>query len=74
MYEKAKKQLENKMDSFIFKPQRLYLPSSTFDLVTSRLALHYIEHLDTIFQNVFQTLKQMAPLPLAFNIRYYFFI
>lgn len=32
-------------------------PSSTFDLVTSRLALHYIEHLDIIFQNVFQTLK-----------------
>lgn len=32
-------------------------PPSTFDLVTSRLALHYIEHLTIIFQNVYETLK-----------------
>lgn len=45
------------MELFIFKPQRLYLPSSTFDLVTSRLALHYIEHLDTIFSKCVSNFK-----------------
>ncbi len=55
---KAKKQLENKNGSVHFLNLKDYTyPSSTFDLVTSRLALHYIEHLDTIFKNVFQTLK-----------------
>ncbi|PER47811.1 SAM-dependent methyltransferase [Bacillus thuringiensis] len=58
MCEKAKKQLENKNGSVHFLNLKDYTyPSSTFDLVTSRLALHYIEHLDTILQNVFQTLK-----------------
>ena len=56
------------MGSSIFKPQRLHIPPATFDLVTSRLALHYIEHLPIIFQNVYETLKQMEPLLLAFNI------
>ena len=58
MYEKASKQLENKNGSVHFINLKDYTyPPSTFDLVTSRLALHYIEHLDIIFQNVFQTLK-----------------
>ncbi len=58
MYEKAKKQLENKNSTVHFLNLKDYTyPPSTFDLVTSRLALHYIEHLDIIFQNVFQTLK-----------------
>lgn len=70
MYEKASKHLENKNGSVHFINLKDYTyPPSTFDLVTSRLALHYIEHLDIIFQNVFQTLKkQTGPLPLAFNI------
>lgn len=58
MYEKASKHLENKNGSVHFINLKDYTyPPSTFDLVTSRLALHYIEHLDIIFQNVFQTLK-----------------
>ena len=56
------------MGPSIFKPQNYTYPPATFDLVTSRLALHYIEHLPIIFQNVYETLKQMEPLPLAFNI------
>ncbi|TPV40174.1 class I SAM-dependent methyltransferase [Bacillus dicomae] len=58
MYEKAVKQLENKNGSVHFLNLKDYnYPPATFDLVTSRLALHYIEDLHTIFQNVFKTLK-----------------
>lgn len=58
MYTEAIKQLENKNGIVHFINLKDYTyPSSTFDLVTSRLALHYIEHLDIIFQNVYQTLK-----------------
>lgn len=58
MYEKAVKQLETKNGTVHCINLKDYTyPPSTFDLVTSRLALHYIEHLNTIFQNVYQTLK-----------------
>ncbi|MED0939346.1 class I SAM-dependent methyltransferase [Bacillus mobilis] len=58
MYEKAKKQLENKNGTVHFLNLKDYTyPPATFDLVTSRLALHYIEHLPIIFQNVYETLK-----------------
>ena len=51
MYEKAKKQLENKNGAVHFLNLKDYTyPPSTFDLVTSRLALHYIEHLTNIFK------------------------
>jgi SAM-dependent methyltransferase len=32
-------------------------PSSTFDLVVSRLALHYVAEIEQTFQQVYQTLK-----------------
>ncbi|HDX9613917.1 TPA: class I SAM-dependent methyltransferase [Bacillus toyonensis] len=58
MYEKAVKQLENKNGTVHFLNLKDYnYPPATFDLVTSRLALHYIEHLHIIFQNVYKTLK-----------------
>ncbi|MDR4442422.1 class I SAM-dependent methyltransferase, partial [Bacillus cereus] len=58
MYEKAKKQIENKNGSVHLLNLKDYnYPTSTFDLVTSRVDLHYMEHLDAISQNVFQTLK-----------------
>ncbi|MCU5598396.1 class I SAM-dependent methyltransferase [Bacillus wiedmannii] len=58
MYEKAKKQLENKNGTVHCLNLKDYTyPPSTFDLVTSRLALHYIEHLPIIFQNVYEALK-----------------
>ncbi|KEK23844.1 class I SAM-dependent DNA methyltransferase [Bacillus gaemokensis] len=58
MYTEALKQLENKNGSVHFINLKDYTyPSSHFDLVTSRLALHYIEHIDIIFQSVYQTLK-----------------
>ncbi|MBQ7838919.1 MAG: class I SAM-dependent methyltransferase [Lachnospiraceae bacterium] len=33
-------------------------PAETYDLVISNLVLHYIEDLDMVYRNVFQTLKQ----------------
>ena len=45
------------MAPFILNLKDYTYPPSTFDLVTSRLALHYIEHLTIIFQNVYETLK-----------------
>ncbi|PEJ07956.1 class I SAM-dependent DNA methyltransferase [Bacillus wiedmannii] len=58
MYEKATKQLENKNGTVHCLNLKDYTyPPSTFDLVTSRLALHYIEHLPIIFQNVYEALK-----------------
>ncbi|EEL52111.1 Ubiquinone/menaquinone biosynthesis methyltransferase UBIE [Bacillus cereus Rock3-44] len=58
MYTEAKKQLENVNGTVHFMNLKDYAyPPSTFDLVTSRLALHYIEHLDIIFHNIYQTLK-----------------
>lgn len=66
MYEKLK-QLENKMDRPFLNLKDYTYPPATFDLVTSRLALHYIEHLPIIFQNVYETLKQMEPLLLVSN-------
>ncbi|PEY42117.1 SAM-dependent methyltransferase [Bacillus cereus] len=58
MYTEAVKQLENVNGTVHFMNLKDYTyPPSTFDLVTSRLALHYIEHLNIIFQNVYQTLK-----------------
>ncbi|WP_459502495.1 class I SAM-dependent methyltransferase [Bacillus sp. C1] len=58
MYTEAIKQLENVNGTVHFMNLKDYAyPSAAFDLVTSRLALHYIEHLNIIFQNVYQTLK-----------------
>jgi SAM-dependent methyltransferase len=35
-------------------------PPNTFDCVLSRLALHYIEDVDDVFQQVFQTLRPVG--------------
>ncbi|QFT87606.1 putative methyltransferase YcgJ [Bacillus sp. THAF10] len=34
-----------------------YYPPGTFDLVTSRLAIHYLADVDVLFQQIYQTLK-----------------
>ncbi|WP_410984550.1 class I SAM-dependent DNA methyltransferase [Bacillus cereus] len=58
MYTEAVQQLENVNGTVHFMNLKDYTyPSSTFDLVTSRLALHYIDDLDIIFENIYQTLK-----------------
>lgn len=43
-------------------------PENTWDCVVSNLALHYIEHLDPVFQNVHKTLKKNGTF--LFNIEH----
>ena len=43
-------------------------PESTWDCVISNLALHYIENLETVFQNVYKTLKPQGTF--LFNIEH----
>ncbi|WP_404428592.1 class I SAM-dependent methyltransferase [Sutcliffiella horikoshii] len=33
-------------------------PSDSYDLVTSRFAIHYVSDIDRLFQNIYQTLKE----------------
>ena len=58
MYEEAQIQLQNTNGIVHLLNLKDYTyPSSTFDIVTSRLVLHYIEHIDDTFRQIFQTLK-----------------
>ncbi|SFJ56071.1 MULTISPECIES: class I SAM-dependent methyltransferase [unclassified Bacillus (in: firmicutes)] len=58
MYEEAQKQLQNTNGIVHLLNLKDYTyPSSTFDIVTSRLVLHYIEHIDDTLRQIFQTLK-----------------
>ncbi|MDP7979781.1 class I SAM-dependent DNA methyltransferase [Bacillus sp. WLY-B-L8] len=58
MYEEAQKQLQHTNGIVHLLNLKDYTyPSSTFDIVTSRLVLHYIEHIDNTFKQIFQTLK-----------------
>jgi SAM-dependent methyltransferase len=57
MVEQAQANLAGSAGRVILTPMESWkYPTQQFDLVTSRLALHYIEELDALCRNVFQTL------------------
>ncbi|MGB8954359.1 MAG: class I SAM-dependent methyltransferase [Tumebacillaceae bacterium] len=57
-YEMAKKTLDGTAGETIFGTiEEINFEPESFDLVVSRLALHYIENLEPVFQKVFQCLS-----------------
>lgn len=59
MFETAKNTLEGTNGKVIFSSiEDWKYPEDIFHLVTSRLALHYIENTDVLFKKVFQTLLE----------------
>ena len=59
MIEEAKKRNTDPLIQYrICGIEEYEYPENTWDCVVSNLALHYIEHLDSVFQNVHKTLKR----------------
>lgn len=58
MFEEASRNITDPRIHLVQADMRSWdYPESAFDLVTSRLALHYIDEVDRIFSQVFQALK-----------------
>ncbi len=59
MIESAEKKLAGTAGKVVCEPiETWHYPSNQFDLVTSRLALHYIQEIEPVFAKVFQTLME----------------
>lgn len=66
--EALKRNADSKIDYQVCNLLDYEYPSSVFDIVLSNLVLHYIEDLNSIYKNVFQTLKKGGTF--IFNIEH----
>lgn len=59
MIEEARKRnADNQIEYRVCGIEEYEYPQNTWDCVISNLALHYIENIEVVFQNVYRTLKQ----------------